>query len=61
MKNPFVLTALLSLALWAVIVEPAFERDALTAWVATIFLVGWGIFGLVYSARGQKGKGSDSN
>ena len=28
--------------------------------VATIFLVGWGVFGLVYSARGEKGKGKDS-
>ena len=52
MKNPFVLTALLSLALWAVIVRPAFEQDSLLAWVATIFLVGWGVFGLAYSARG---------
>jgi len=60
MKNPFVVTALLSLALWAVIVQPAFEQDVLLAWVATIFLVGWGVFGLVYSARGEKGKGKDS-
>ncbi|AVG24097.1 hypothetical protein C3B54_111132 [Pontimonas salivibrio] len=60
MKNPFVITALLSLALWAVIVQPAFEQDTLLAWVATIFLVGWGVFGLVYSARGEKGKGRDS-
>ena len=60
MKNPFVITALLSLALWAVIVEPAFERDVLSAWVATIFLVGWGVFGLVYSARRGKGKAGDS-
>lgn len=57
MKNPFVLTALLSLALWAVIVRPAFEQDSLLAWVATIFLVGWGVFGLAYSARDEKGKG----
>jgi hypothetical protein len=60
MKNPFVLTALLSLALWAVIVRPAFEQNVLLAWVATIFLLGWGIFGLAYSARGEKGKGKDS-
>lgn len=60
MKSPFVITALLSLALWAVIVQPAFEQNTLLAWVATIFLVGWGVFGLVYSARGEKGKGRDS-
>jgi hypothetical protein len=59
MKNPFVLTALLSLALWAVIVRPAFEQDTVLAWVASIFLVGWGVFGLAYSARGEKGKGKD--
>lgn len=60
MKSPFVITALLSLALWAVIVQPASAQDTLLAWVATIFLVGWGVFGLVYSARGEKGKGRDS-
>jgi hypothetical protein len=61
MKNPFVFTALLSLALWAVIVRPAFEQDTVLAWVATIFLVGWGVFGLAYSARGEKGKGKGDN
>jgi hypothetical protein len=57
LSNPYVFTALLSLALWAVIVRPAFAQDTLLAWIATIFLVGWGIFGLTYSARRQKGNG----
>ena len=55
MKNPFFLTGLLSLALWATIVHDAFVRDTFTAWILTIFLVGWGIFGLAYGVKREKG------
>ena len=60
MKNPFFLTGLLSLALWATIVHDAFLRDTFTAWVLTVFLVGWGIFGLAYGAKRDRGSGQSS-
>lgn len=60
MKNPFFLTGLLSLALWATIVHDAFLRDTVTAWVLTVFLVGWGIFGLAYGAKRDRGSGQSS-
>ena len=60
MKNPFVITAIVSLVAWAVFIRPVFTPDSVWAWVATILLIGWGVFGLAYSARGGKGNDDES-
>jgi len=46
MRNPYLITGVLSLALWITIREQAFEANATLAWVATIVLLGWGGFGI---------------
>ncbi|MDA9917821.1 hypothetical protein N9D44_00765 [Pontimonas sp.] len=46
MLNPYLITGLLSIALWITIREQAFDANATRAWVATIVLLGWGGFGI---------------
>jgi hypothetical protein len=46
MKNPYLVTGVLSIALWITIRESAFEADPVLAWVATIALLGWGAVGI---------------
>ncbi len=46
MLNPYLITGLLSIALWITIREQAFDANATLAWVATIVLLGWGGFGI---------------
>ena len=46
MWNPFLITGVLSIALWITIREQAFAANAALAWVATIALLGWGAFGI---------------
>ena len=54
MKNPFLITGLLSVALWVTIREQAFAADPLLAWVATFFLLGYGAYGVLASVKGKK-------
>ena len=46
MLSPYLITGLLSIALWITIREQAFDANATLAWVATIVLLGWGGFGI---------------
>ena len=46
MRNPYLITGFLSIALWISIREQAFDANATLAWVATIVLLGWGGFGI---------------
>ncbi|MEJ6758867.1 MAG: hypothetical protein QNK56_06480 [Pontimonas sp.] len=46
MRNPYLITGVLSIALWITIREQAFDANATLAWVATIVLLGWGGFGI---------------
>ena len=46
MLNPYLITGVLSIALWITIREQAFDANATLAWVATIVLLGWGGFGI---------------
>lgn len=46
MLNPYLITGVLSIALWVTIREQAFDANATLAWVATIVLLGWGGFGI---------------
>jgi hypothetical protein len=51
MWSPLVITGVLSIALWITIRESAFEADPLLAWVATVLLLGWGVYGLSSTLR----------
>ena len=51
MKNPFLITGVLSIALWVTIREQAFEADPLLASIATVLLLGYGLFGVFSSLR----------
>jgi len=42
MRNPYLITGVLSIALWITIREQAFDANATLAWVATIVLLGVG-------------------
>jgi hypothetical protein len=53
MRNPYLITGVLSIALWITIREQAFDANATLAWVATIVLLGWGGFG-VFSTLKKK-------
>jgi hypothetical protein len=46
MRNPYLVTGMLSIMMWVTIRETAFEANPPLAWVATIVLLGWGLFGL---------------
>lgn len=50
-KNPFLITGVLSIALWVTIREQAFEADPLLASIATVLLLGYGLFGVFSSLR----------
>jgi len=51
MKNPFLITGVLSIALWVTIREQAFDADPLLASIATVLLLGYGLFGVFSSLR----------
>lgn len=51
MKNPFLITGVLSIALWVTIREQAFEADPFLATIATVLLLGYGLFGVFSSLR----------
>jgi hypothetical protein len=51
MKNPFLITGVLSIALWVTIREQAFEADPFLASIATVLLLGYGLFGVFSSLR----------
>ncbi|MGA1447072.1 MAG: hypothetical protein ACO32G_05550 [Pontimonas sp.] len=51
MKNPFLITGVLSIALWITIREQAFEADPFLATIATVLLLGYGLFGIFSSLR----------
>jgi len=46
MWNPYLITGVLSIALWITIREQAFATNTVLAWVATIALLGWGAVGI---------------
>jgi hypothetical protein len=50
-KNPFLITGVLSIALWVTIREQAFDADPLLASIATVLLLGYGLFGVFSSLR----------
>jgi len=50
-KNPFLITGVLSIALWITIREQAFEADPFLATIATVLLLGYGLFGIFSSLR----------
>ena len=56
MKNPFLITGVLSIALWVTIREQAFAADPLLASVATVLLLGYGLFGVFWSLRSKDSK-----
>ena len=49
MKNQFLITGVLSITLWVTIREQAFEADPLLATIATVLLLGYGLFGIFSS------------
>jgi hypothetical protein len=46
MRNPLLVTGVLSIALWATIRDVAFATNPTLAWVATVVLLGWGAVGI---------------
>lgn len=56
MKNPFLITGVLSIALWVTIREQAFEADPFLASIATVLLLGYGLFGVFSSLRTKPDK-----
>jgi len=50
-KNPFLITGVLSIAFWITIREQAFEADPFLATIATVLLLGYGLFGIFSSLR----------
>ena len=59
MKNPYLVTGVLSIALWVTIREQAFAADPLWAWVATIVLLGFGGFGIFTTLKKKPGDDSE--
>jgi len=55
-KNPFLITGVLSIALWITIREQAFEADPFLATIATVLLLGYGLFGIFSSLRKKPGQ-----
>jgi hypothetical protein len=51
MFNPYLITGVLSIALWITIREAAFDANTALAWVATLVLLGWGAFGIFSTLR----------
>ena len=49
----FLSTGLLSIALWMTIRDQAFATGSGWAWVMTVLLLGWGLFGIFYTLKKQ--------
>ena len=53
LRFAFLSTGLLSIALWMTIRDQAFATSSIWAWVATVVLLGWGLFGIFYTLKKQ--------
>jgi len=49
----FLSSGLLSIAFWMTIRDQAFATDSGWAWVVTVLLLGWGLFGIFYTLKRQ--------
>lgn len=53
LRFAFLSTGLLSIALWMTIRDQAFAAGGVGAWLVTIVLLGWGLFGIFFTLRKQ--------
>lgn len=53
LRFAFLSTGLLSIALWMTIRDQAFATGGIEAWLVTIALLGWGLFGIFFTLKKQ--------